>query len=409
MAIKYYTGVPRSGKTYKAMVLLYYTFVKPRYKTYIKYRDYFLNDNEVVISEKPFFLFKIYKIQTIDFVNAYTNINQFDFTVSPNILQLDFNDLYNKLKILHNLYLLKKPDSELINKAIELNIFRTLFVMDECHNFLRAKEDAVLVWWFTYHAHLHHELILITQDLSLVNTEYKRVAEYFYRAIPSRFRMSKNTFKYIQYSTAGMYEKDKIGVDTVRADKNIFSLYVSGSDSNGKSILHKYLFMALVALIACFVSVYSLMSSIAPVDEEIKDNIVSQNKTQTTQPINNSKNATFSENQTLQTSINSDNQTNTSVSVDPLLQNLKLFKFNCFDTLCYFQFDDKSTFEIPQNILKVYLLDIEDKNKFLELKNNRLAIYVLAPETKFNFIKERGNENEKNKNENPSFIPSISK
>ncbi len=402
MAIKYYTGVPRSGKTYKAMVLLYYTFVKPRYKTYIKYRDYFLNDNEVIISEKPFFLFKIYKIQTIDFINAYTNINQFDFSVSPNILQLDFNDLYNKLKILHNLYLLKKPDSELINKAIELNIFRTLFVMDECHNFLRAKEDAVLVWWFTYHAHLHHELILITQDLSLVNTEYKRVAEYFYRAIPSRFRMSKNTFKYIQYSTAGMYEKDKIGVDTVRADKNIFSLYVSGSDSNGKSILHKYLFMALVALIACFVSVYSLMSSIAPVDEETKDNAVAQNEIQTTQSTNNPKNETSTPGQiqNLETPL-------TPVPEDTT--NLKLFKFNCFDTLCYFQFDNKSTLEIPQNILKVYLLDIEDDKKYIELKNNRLSIYVLTPESKFNFIKERGNENEKTKNENSSFIPSISK
>lgn len=402
MAIKYYTGVPRSGKTYKAMVLLYYTFVKPKNKMYFKIKDYVLNEDEKIISLYKFLFLKIYIIQEVKFDNAYTNINQFNFEISDKIFKLDFTDLYNKLKILHNLYLLKKTDYELIEKAKELNINRTLFVMDECHNFLRAKEDAVLVWWFTYHAHLHHELILITQDLSLVNTEYKRVAEYFYRAIPSRFRMSKNTFKYIQYSTAGMYEKDKIGVDTVRADKKIFSLYVSGSDSNGKSILHKYIFMALVALIACFVSVYSLMSSIAPVDEEIKDNTVSENKTQTTQPINNSKNETSTPGQiqNLETPL-------TLVPEDTT--NLKLFKFNCFDTLCYFQFDNKSTLEIPQNILKVYLMDIEDNKKYIELKNNRLAIYVLAPETKFNFIKERGNENEKTKNENSSFIPSISK
>lgn len=402
MAIKYYTGVPRSGKTYKAMVLLYYTFVKPKNKMYFKIKDYVLNEDEKIISLYKFLFLKIYIIQEVKFDNAYTNINQFNFEISDKIFKLDFTDLYNKLKILHNLYLLKKTDYELIEKAKELNINRSLFVMDECHNFLRAKEDAVLVWWFTYHAHLHHELILITQDLSLVNTEYKRIAEYFYRAIPSRFRMSKNTFKYIQYSTAGMYEKDKIGVDTVRADKKIFSLYVSGSDSNGKSILHKYIFMALVALIACFVSIYSLMSSIAPVDEEIKDNAVAQNEIQTTQSTNNPKNETSTPGQiqNLETPL-------TPVPEDTT--NLKLFKFNCFDTLCYFQFDNKSILEIPQNILKVYLMDIEDNKKYIELKNNRLSIYVLTQESKFNFIKERGNENEKTKNENSSFIPSISK
>ncbi|MBU0923916.1 zonular occludens toxin domain-containing protein, partial [bacterium] len=276
---------------------------------------------------------------------------------------------------------------------------RTLFVIDECHNYLKAKEDSVLVWWFTYHAHLHHELILITQDLSLVNTEYKRVAEYFYRAIPSRFRMSKNTFKYIQYSTAGMYEKDKIGTDTVKADSKIFSLYVSGSDSNGKSIIHKYIFMAVVALSACLISVYSLMGSIAPVDEEIKEETPIQNNT---------KNETFPQNKTSETPINSNTNTENLAAVDPIEKpNLKLFKFNCFSIMCYYTFEDKTIFEIPQNLLKTYLIDIPPDKKYLELKNNKLMIYVLTAPNKFNFIKERGNENEKNQNENSGIIPSI--
>lgn len=32
---------------------------------------------------------------------------------------------------------------------------------------------------------------LITQDLKLVNDEYKRVAEFFYKAVPQRLRFSK--------------------------------------------------------------------------------------------------------------------------------------------------------------------------------------------------------------------------
>lgn len=390
MAIKYYTGVPRSGKTYKAMTVLYYTFV----------------ENKTSFFDKLLIKYNLKKEKEIEFYNAYTNINQFNFEISENILHLDFNELYNKLKILHNLYLLKKTDFELIEKAKELNIFRTLFVIDECHNYLKAKEDSVLVWWFTYHAHLHHELILITQDLSLVNTEYKRVAEYFYRAIPSRFRMSKNSFKYIQYSTAGMYEKDKIGVDTVKANSKIFSLYVSGSDSNGKSIIHKYIFMAVVALSACIISVYSLMGSIAPVDEETKEEISIQNNT---------KNETFSQNKTLQTPANTNNQTEISSTLDPAITPidkpiekpiLKLFKFNCFNLFCYFENNDKKVIEIPHLILMNYFKDIPSENKFIKLSNNRLLIYLLTTSDKFNFITERGNKNEKNDNETTGIIPS---
>ena len=385
MAIKYYTGVPRSGKSYKAVNLLFYTFVEPKYKTYIKLSDYVLKDNEVIVKESPFLFFKIYKIQTIDLLNAYTNINEFNFSISPNILPLDFNVFYNKLKVLHSFYLMKKPDSELIDKAIELNIYKSLFVIDECHNFLKSKEDSVLVWWFTYHAHLHHEIILITQDLTLVNSEYKRVAEYFYKAIPARFRVRKDIFKYIQYSTFGMYDKDKIGVDSVKTEQRIFDLYVSGSDSNGKSIIHKYILFALLSLLICFISVFFLFDTIVP-ESEKKQEIEQDNK-QINQTQNNINQNT--------------NKLNNDIQFDSLPgqvdEQLKLFKFNCFDTLCYYKKNDLSIMEIPQNILKTYLLNINDNNKYLELKNNKLTIYVLVNENKFNFIKEEVVKNEENK------------
>lgn len=373
MAIKYYTGVPRSGKTYKAMTVLYYTFV----------------NTELSFFDKLLIKYKLKKEKEIEFDYAYTNINQFNFEISDKIFHLDFTLLYSYLKILHNMSILKASDYELIEKAKELNIYKTLFVIDECHNFLKAKDDSTLVWWFTYHAHLHHELILITQDLSLVNTEYKRVAEYFYKAIPSRFRMSKNTFKYIQYSTAGMYEKDKIGVDTVKANKKIFSLYVSGSDSNGKSIIHKYIIMAVIALFSCFVFIYYLMASINPNEQETINEETQINN------LESSQNLSSNENQS--------NLVTPAAAPEQTQDNLKLFKFNCFKTFCYYQFQNKTTLEIPQKILTQYLKDINEDNKYFELKENRLSIYVLVEETKFNFIKERGNENEKNTNTNQSI------
>lgn len=81
MAIKYYTGVPRSGKTYKAMTVLYYTFV----------------ENKTSFFDKLLIKYNLKKEKEIEFDNAYTNINQFNFEISENILHLDFNELYNKL------------------------------------------------------------------------------------------------------------------------------------------------------------------------------------------------------------------------------------------------------------------------------------------------------------------------
>ncbi|MBU3014757.1 zonular occludens toxin domain-containing protein [Poseidonibacter lekithochrous] len=374
MAIKYYVGVPRSGKTYKAMTVLYYTFV----------------DNSPSFFDRLLIKLKLKKEKEIEFDNAYTNINQFNFDISDKIFPLDFEKLYADLTILYNMYLLKKSDSELIEKSKELKIYRTLFVFDECHNYLKTKDDKVLVWWFTYHAHLHHELILITQDLTLVNNEYKRVAEYFYKAIPSRFRMSKSTFKYIQYSTHSMYAKDKIGTDTVKANKKIFDLYVSGADSNGNSIIHKYILFALLALFLCVFSVYSFLDSIAIEDDK-------QVNTDKSEPISN----TIEEIET--TISNPDTSNNKQI----FQENLKLFKFDCFKSMCSYRFEDKRILRIPSNILKIYLLDIEADNKFLEIKHNRLYIYVLVNSNRFSFItnlENRGNENEKDSNENSGFI-----
>lgn len=404
MAVKYFVGVPRSGKTYKAMVLLYYIFVKPKYKTYFKFKNYVLNENEKLISFYKILFLKIYVIHKIEFDNAYTNINQFNFSVSDKIFSFDFQDIYEKLVVLHSMHLEKKTDYELIEKAKEYNIYRSLFVIDECHNFFKSKDDPVLIFWLTYHAHFHHELILITQDLSLVNTEYKRVAEYFYRAIPSRYRMFKNIFKYIQYSTAGMYEKDKIGVNTVKAEKRIFSLYVSGADSNGKSVLHKYIFMAVVALVACIISIYSLMTSITPENDNI--DITSDEKTQPADTKNkNNQIQQLQQNQTTDILETSENEIITTQPAYTQNQNLKLFKFNCFDKFCYYKIDKKSTIEIPMNILKSFLMNIDEDKKFTEIKNNRLYIYALVDENKFNFINKGVNENEK---ENNNILPTMS-
>lgn len=58
-----------------------------------------------------------------------------------------------------------------------------LIVVDEAHNFFNKKNDEILTWWLTYHGHLYQDIILITQDLSLIDTGYKAVAEFLLRLL----------------------------------------------------------------------------------------------------------------------------------------------------------------------------------------------------------------------------------
>jgi zona occludens toxin len=376
MAISYYTGIPRSGKSLKAVAKIYHTFVPQKLS--------FLDNLLIKKGLKKSFV--------NPYENCYTNINQFNFAISDKIYKLDYEELYINLTILHSLYMEKATDEELIEKAKELKLFKSLFVIDEAHNYLKKKEDAVLVWWFTYHAHLYQDIILITQDLKLVNDEYKRTAEYFYRAIPQRLRLNKNVFKYRSYSSYQMYQKDILGTESLKVIPEYFKLYVSGDSPKTKSILHKYLFFILIALLFVAYAInkfFNQFSTETPTETPTQKEITQNENLSKTQTIENSNLPI----QDIKTQIN---------------QNLKLFKFNCFDYFCYYKIAN-NTLEIPQNILKQFLLNIEDDYKFTQIKNNRLLIYLLVDEQKFNFInKEVQNETDTKQDNNSSIIPNFS-
>ena len=294
----------------------------------------------------------------------------------------------------------KNPDDVLIEKAKELNIFKSLFVIDECHNYLKSKENNVLVWWFTYHGHLYQDIILITQDLKLVNDEYKRVAEFFYKAVPQRLRFSKGTFKYRQYSSWQMYQKDYISTESLKANDKVFSMYVSGATVHTKPIIYKYLiiFFILILFVLYFFNDF-LNSFEPPKKEEPKKEQIETNINQTQsiqQPIN----------QTTQQPNNQNNQSildNTKIEEDTT--NLKLYKFNCFKDFCYYKQDKQITIEIPMPFLIAISKDMDKSNKYMLFEKNRTVIYLLANEEKLNFIK--GVQNEKDIEKDNSFTGGI--
>ncbi len=326
---------------------------------------------------------------------VYTNISGFNFDkFKDNKVKFDklvFDSLYVHLKILFSLFIQNenKDDLDIILQAYckEHNILNAYFIIDEAHNYF-DNQDKVKNWWFTYHRHLNHEILLITQNKSLINTQYRNIPEIFVKAQPRSKAISKNILRYFNYTEYRMTQK--FSTTEITINDTYFDLYTSGNKSSQKLVGLKYIFM-FALFILFFITLFSMfiyrMYFTNPAQAKVQ-------QTQTTQPINNQQM------QTSTTQINQQMQTQSNPVIEDTT-NLKLFKFNCFDTLCYFQFEDKSTFEIPQNILKVYLMDIENDKKYLELKNNRLVIYVLTNETKFNFIKQ-GVQNE-NKIETGAF------
>jgi len=364
--IEYDLGVPGSGKTYKAVYSLYSNFgINSK-----------LKDSKFVHND-------------VDF--AYTNINELklDSFDEGTIKKLDWDLFYDNLTTLHAHYKDKKTDSELIELAKNYDLFRCLIVIDECHNYL-DRNDVVLIWWLSYHRHLHHQIYLITQNLALVYSKYKSFSEFFYLAKPSSLRLFKNTMSYSQFTNSRLSQASKGGTIKIPFVKEIFDSYHSGANQQSQNLIKKFILIA-ISFFIFLIFVLTIIQSYWTKDIEPND----------------TENVTLTENPILETPINSNINQETLKVIDPVQDDLKLFKFNCFSNMCYYQFEDKTTFEIPQNILKTYLMDIDDDKKYLVLKNNRLMIYVLVPESKFNFIKQ-GVTNE-NKNSNFTDVLSLPK
>jgi len=279
--IVYYLGIPGSGKSYSGVNTIY---------------DNFTNNEDAKKDLKK------------DYYNCYTNINEFKFDKCHHVYHLDFDELLEKLTILYNLangieevskksdevidvVVEEKPkkkrgnvsskyideenknvevkkdskkkkvkkkkatDGELIAKAEELDIYRTLFVIDECHNFF-DKQNKILVWWLTYHRHLYHDIILITQNLGLVHAKYKPLAEAFYRAKPNSLTLVSKYFNYTYFTDSRMTKASKVNTKKVLKRQGVFELYHSGDSVDSKNVIKHFLLIALGLTVLLFFLMY---------------------------------------------------------------------------------------------------------------------------------------------------------
>lgn len=351
MAISYIIGNPGSGKTYFAVFKLYEYFIVPK------------------LPKKKILGFELKtKVKEFNYLWCYTNINQFDFSVDERLLKFDFELFYLSLCELYRLYSNGASDEELNFKANELKLFRAMFVIDEVHNIFKNKDDKVLVWWLTYHRHMHQELIFITQDLSLISNEYKRIAEFFYKALDSSKRLFKTKLRYVQFSSYKMYKKDLVpgGSFSLPLNKEVFNLYQSGKDSAAKPFIHKVIFTICILSVLLILAFFWFKSFFS---------VESDNNT--TKDLNITKTQPLSSDTLLKSENIIINQTLNSNEKD-IVSNVFIYNIHCIKDTCKISDkDDNSYLNIPRE----YFLMILNQHEPLyqkEDKNSRSYYYFLV-------------------------------
>ena len=154
--------------------------------------------------------------------------------------KLIFDSLYVHLKLLYSLFIQNEHKDNLDDILQEYcknhNILNAYFIIDEAHNFF-DNQDKVKNWWFTYHRHLNHEILLITQNKTLINTQYRNIPELFIKAQPRSKAIFKNVLRYFNYTDYRMSQK--FSTTEIKVDSTYFDLYTSGNISKQKLVGRK--------------------------------------------------------------------------------------------------------------------------------------------------------------------------
>ena len=386
MAITYIVGNPGSGKTYYAVNMIYEYFVEP-----------FLPEKKILGLK-----FKR-KIKNFNYSCCYSNINGLKFEISDKLIPFDFDKFYLDLNVLFDFYHSGACDDDLNSRAKELKLFNALFIIDEAHNILKNKDDKVLVWWLTYHRHMFQEIIFITQDLSLISNEYKRVAEFFFKALNSTNRFSKNSLRYVQFSSYKLFQKDIISRFSLRLKKEVFELYKSGDNKNFNLFFKKIMIFFTISLIILFSVFYYFMSIFSVKSDK---NLSIENKVNTSENLN-----TFSnKNDNLQDNVFSNlklfnNDDNLSLKSEKIDINSNIFKITCVDVICRINDKDENSYiDFPKDYFLKLLDDYPPIYHFKQKIYKGNEHFIVFDKNVFENLKKGVKKNEKDTNNSLSLF-----
>lgn len=208
----------------------------------------------------------------------YTNINgvKFDYFPDSNIQFKKFieEDFYNYLIECFTYYEINKSSDSVDDGLIEISQKRgyhnCLIVFDECHDFF-SNQDKYKIFWLTYHRHLFHEIILLTQNKTLIHSKYRAIPEIFIEAQPRSKKVFGGSLKYKCFVSFAMRKTDLFETKSIKTRKEVFNLYQSGNFSNQKSVILKYIYFSLFFFALVIFGFYAVLSQYIVNDEPIKN------------------------------------------------------------------------------------------------------------------------------------------
>ena len=325
--IDYFFGKPRTGKSYRA--------VKVIYDEYLKSED-----------------------SVPKFTNILTNIGGFKFKQinqdfkdrgsKSQAYKLVWSDFYEKISNLHKMALEEKSDDELNRYAYYHKINDCLIIIDEASLYMKRYDD-VISWYLAYHGHFKVRIIIIAQSPKQINAEYLVHAEIYYEAQPQSKQLSNNKLRYILYSEPYFSKDNKFDTDTLKAEQKIYDLYKSGEVDKPKKMLYKFIFFMFLALLVMFALFKLLMYRLSPDVEDSND----------TQP-----------NHNYEKSYDEDDYKPPVVKHDgDILLTLRCDDRYCWNADTHYQ-DNQVTLNFIKNLVVMFNIDL----KFYEVKNE---IYIL--------------------------------
>ena len=252
---KLITGIQGSGKSYKAMHEIA-TSGDKYYRVYsnldklINTRTIFSLDfnSFVTYGLKECFKIMVTNNKDLELDESLSDEEIFNLITSQNISYDDAIEYLQKIKVLPSV----------VNEDN-----RVLMIIDEAQDYFgkTAKLAPELLWFITQHRHLYIEIILLTQDISLIRPDYKLFNE-IYVATPPIKQVDKRYFSYHQYAGLPIGEANYVGKIKLKREQQIFAMYKSGDKVENPNIWKRFIYMFIGAGLLIVISLYMLMDSL---------------------------------------------------------------------------------------------------------------------------------------------------
>lgn len=263
-------GVNGSGKTYKALQNLY-TLITSKEK---KYAHIYTNINGLNYSKINELAQIENYVKPFEFDELYTHIvNEYNFSISQK--KRSKTDL-------------SAPVIDYDATCKELGYYApfldSLIIIDECHLYFEAKEDVHKIRFLSYNRHFNIDTIFITQNKNLISKKYLSFFETMYIALSGSKRLLSTRFRYRQYASYQEYHSNIVGTSSLSLDKNIASLYNSGSTTVTKSAAMKFLFPLFVGILVVYLLYHFFIASRSNQSDQTSPSVSSVDFNQTSKP-----------------------------------------------------------------------------------------------------------------------------